>query len=236
METNCTWFGFPWGEERNHLHIFVFRIEMSHSPLWTIDDSESSSYTANSCYSGTGFSKKHLETNPIGNTIPLLRGHGCFSVTSHPFLLLLTTLAWLSSGGTSHPTTQVIYFGWGSPQLWDGACDLGISQSANYRHPATIIGSGINSSAEQKEEDTMRILWGLLGGQQVLPPLDLDLQEDQAGNTVTLPWWDESLPRIEPKIHDVKQRERNNNNKNLSLDKFPLLNPTMPEDPSISIM
>lgn len=66
---------------------------MSHTPLWTIDDSESSSNTANSCHSGTGFSKKHLDTNPVGYTILLLRGNGCFSVTTHPFLLLLATLA-----------------------------------------------------------------------------------------------------------------------------------------------
>lgn len=57
METNCTWFGFPQGEERNHLHIFVFRIEISPSPLWPTDDSESSGYTATVVILEQGFLK-----------------------------------------------------------------------------------------------------------------------------------------------------------------------------------
>lgn len=63
---------------------------------------------------------------------------------------------------------------------------------------------------------------------------------NQAGNTVTLPLWDKSLPENRAKIQDVKQRERGKKKrqktKNPSLDKSPLLNPTTPEDPSISIM
>lgn len=47
MGTNCKWLGLPKeGEERNQLHIFVFGIEMSHSPLGPTDDSRSAGYTA----------------------------------------------------------------------------------------------------------------------------------------------------------------------------------------------
>lgn len=62
---------------------------------------------------------------------------------------------------------------------------------------------------------------------------------NQAGNIVTLPLWDKSLLENRAKIQDVKQRERKKKKqktKNPSLDKSPLLNPTTPEDPSISIM
>lgn len=54
---------------------------------------------------------------------------------------------------------------------------MGISQSANCSHLATIIGSEINTSANQNEEDAMRSLWGLLGEKLILLLLDLDLQE-----------------------------------------------------------
>lgn len=53
---------------------------------------------------------------------------------------------------------------------------------------------------------------------------------EQAGNTDTLPSWEKSLP--ENRICIKCEAERK---KPLSLGKFPILNPNMPEDPFISI-
>lgn len=78
----------------------------------------------------------------------------------------------------------------------------------------------------------MRLLWGFLGGKQILLLLGLDVQEDSAGNIVILALWEESLPENRAKIQDVTPRERKKK-KNRSLDNFRLLNPTMPEDLSI---
>lgn len=95
-----------------------------------------------------------------------------------------------------------------SPTRGGGARDVGISQSANCRPAATISGSGINTSANQNEEDTVRLLWGFLGGKQILLLLGLDVQEDSAGNIVILALWEESLPENRAKIQDVTPRER----------------------------
>jgi hypothetical protein len=76
------------GEERNHLHVFVCRIEMSHSPRWPTDDSELSGYISVVVILEQDF-QKGLDTNP--KKAPFLgRAHCCFLDPWH--LLLLVTL------------------------------------------------------------------------------------------------------------------------------------------------
>lgn len=55
----------------------------------------------------------------------------------------------------------------------------------------------------------MRLLWGLLGGKQILFLLDFNLQGDKAGNIVTLPPRDKSLFENRANTQDVKQKEKN---------------------------
>lgn len=83
-------------------------------------------------------------------------------------------------------TTQAIRFGWSSPQLWEGACDLGISQPAACRYLATLTDSAISKSPSQNQEDTVRFLWALLRGKQMPFLLDFNLEGDKAGNRVIL--------------------------------------------------